>query len=300
MFWLRARLAKERFRCGICFLAAIELLTFSYGYLGFAAPNEVFPPAPVFDFLARQGNPAEFRIAKVGYPIPANSGMFYGVEMAEGYDLPIERTRLFTQGLTENRDDGVFFLADKIVETNDRRLDLMNLKYIVTSWPSPEFDRLVRRSDRFAVVYEEGAIAVFENKSVLPRAFVVPEQGVEVIPDPAAQLNRLKDVSFDPQKAVIVSRSPVEAAGGDEPFSGDVRLSESHNHETVLQTRGSGPSILVLSQTYYSGWQATIDGREASVEPVDFALSGVALPSGTHEVRFVYRPESFRLGALIR
>src|SRR5205823_73438 len=130
------------------------------------------PPAPVFDFLARQAPSGSFRIAKVGYPIPASAGMVYGIEMAEGYDFPIERLQLFMNGLTETRDDGVFFLADMIAQTNDRRLDLLNVKYVLAISPSPEFDQLNRRPDRFTLVYKQGAIAVFQNKSVMPRAFV--------------------------------------------------------------------------------------------------------------------------------
>jgi hypothetical protein len=297
---LRGSLPGTIFSFLVCVFTAIELISFSYGYTGFAAAKEIFPPAPVFDFLARQGDPAMFRIAKVGYPIPANSGMVYGIEMAEGYDLSTERTRLFTGGLTETRDDGVFFLADKIIETRDRRLDLLNVKYIVAIARSPEFDRLVSRPERFAVVYKEGSIAVFENKSVLPRAFVVPQRGIEVIPEAPAQLSRVKDPAFDPERQVVVSRPAAEDGGGtNEPFSGGVRLSESNNNSYAFQTRTSAPSVFVLSQIYYPGWRATIDGGEAIFQPVDFGLCGVTLPAGTHEVRFAFEPESFRLGAFL-
>ena len=89
--------------------------------------------------------------------------------------------------LAEPRDDGVFFLSDRIAGVHDRRLDLLNVKFVVVTAPGPDFDQLALRPERFAVVYREGSIAVFENKSVLPRAFAVPQGGAEVIPDPAAQ-----------------------------------------------------------------------------------------------------------------
>jgi hypothetical protein len=282
-----------------CILTAVELISFSYGYFGFAAKTEIFPPAPVFDFLAGRGEAGTFRVAKAGYPIPANSGMIYGIEMAEGYDLSTERTRLFTRGLSEMRDDGVFFLADGIAETHDRRFDLLNVRYVVVIMPSPEFDQLARHPGRFASIYEAGSIAVFENRAALPRAFVVPLGGVEVIPDATAQLSRLKDAGFDPQKNVVVSRPPSVVPGNEEHFRGQVGLSEFRNNSSTFQTATSMPSMFVLSQIYYPGWHATIDGREAAIEPIDFALTGLILPAGTHEVRFSFQPRSFRIGAWI-
>ena len=296
---MRGSLPGRVFRVLICIFTAIELISFGYDYMGFAAAKEVYPPAPVFSFLATQGDAATFRIAKVGFPIPANSGMMYGIEMAEGYDLPIERTRLFTGGLTENRDDGVFFLADKIAAAPDRRLDLLNVKFIVAIAPSLEFDQLASRPDRFAVVYKAGSITAFENKLALPRAFVIPQRGVEVIAESSAQLSRVKDPTFDPESRVVVSRPVVENGDDGGAFSSDVRLSGSGNNSYVFETRTSAPAVFVLSQIYYPGWRASIDGRKTVVEPVDFALSGVALPAGMHEVRFFFEPEIFRIGVIL-
>jgi uncharacterized membrane protein YfhO len=53
---------------------------------------------------------------------------------------------------------------------------------------------------------------------------------------------------------------------------------------------------LVVSQTYYPGWQAAVDGIPTNVFRVDGTLTGVAVPAGTHEVRLVFRPLSFRIG----
>src|SRR5262249_11220679 len=151
-----------------------------------------------------------------------------------GYDIAIESTRLFTSGLTMMRDDGVFFVSDGIVASRDRRLDLLNVKYLLTVRPGEDFDAFAAQAGaegRFSLVYQEGSIAVFENKRVLPRAFVVPRQGIEVIMDPAAQLNRLKDSEFDPLKSVVVAKpfpgddtAGTDVAGGaDGAVSGDVR-----------------------------------------------------------------------------
>ena len=167
------KLPASTFQTLVCGLTALEMVSFSRRISGFARLDEIFPRAPLFDFLAGQRS-AALRIAKAGYPIPANSGMMYGLEMAEGYDLTTQRARLFTAGLREDREDAIFFLAERIVNSSDRRFDMLNVKYLPVTVPGHEFDLLSSRPDRFTIVYQEPTVAVFENRSALPRAFAAP------------------------------------------------------------------------------------------------------------------------------
>jgi hypothetical protein len=41
------------------------------------------------------------------------------------------------------------------------------------------------------------------------------------------------------------------------------------------------------------------DGQEAKIVPADYALTGIALSAGSHDVRFAYQPRSFRIGLAI-
>lgn len=297
---LMRRLPATPFAVLVCTLAAADMISFSWGFPGYAKPAEIYPPAPVFQFLRNQGTPGSFRIAKFGYPIPANAGMMYGIEMAEGYYLPTERARLFTAGLREERDDGIFFLADNVTRARDRRFDLLNARYIVVPASGAEFDMVSNQPDRFSAVYREPSVAVFENRYALPRAFAVPRTGAEVISDPDGQLNRLKDPGFDPLQRVVLS-SQLQPGGGSAatPLRQLVNLISSASGSSTFSTETSVPSVLVLSQIAYPGWRALIDGQNAPVLTVDYALSGVSLPAGRHEVRFTFEPRLFGAGAVI-
>jgi len=283
----------------ICVLAAIEMLTFSYGYLRFAPAREVFPPAPLLDFIRTQETAVPFRVAKDRVPIPHDAGMIYGFEAADGYDLTTDRTRTFTGDLIENREDGVMFLAEKILGAPDRRFDMLNVKYLMVSQPGPQFDML-STSDRFAPVFSQGLTAVFENKRVLPRFFGVPLSGVEVITEPSAQLARIKQAAFDPQRSVVVAERPSsrEATGvGALEFRADVLERGINGYKVRLESNQA--AVLVVSQMYYPGWRATIDGSAVRVFPVDVALTSLVIPSGTHDLRLSFQPTSFRIGLLI-
>ena len=57
------------------------------------------------------------------------------------------------------------------------------------------------------------------------------------------------------------------------------------------------PGYLVLTDTYYPGWQATVDEEPAQILAADHAFRAVALGPGEHMVIFEYTPLSFRIGA---
>jgi uncharacterized membrane protein YfhO len=56
---------------------------------------------------------------------------------------------------------------------------------------------------------------------------------------------------------------------------------------------------LVLSDNYYPGWTATVDGRSVPVQRVDYTFRGVPLAAGAHTVTFRYQPLSWTLGWII-
>ena len=62
--------------------------------------------------------------------------------------------------------------------------------------------------------------------------------------------------------------------------------------DLTLDAPAPAGSALVVSENYYPGWTATVDGRDASVARADLSLIGVELPAGARAVslRFASRP----------
>jgi uncharacterized membrane protein YfhO len=67
----------------------------------------------------------------------------------------------------------------------------------------------------------------------------------------------------------------------------------------TFHATASNAAILVVSQTRYPGWKAIVDDKETPVFRANFAFSGIVIPAGGHQVRFVYEPRSFRIGVVI-
>jgi hypothetical protein len=295
------RLRGRAFSIAVCGVAAFDLVTFGYGYTSFAESKHIFPPAPVFDFLNSHMDSNQYRVAALSGAYPVNAPIMYGIAAADGYDVPLQRTVAFNDGLRVQAETALQFTEDRILAAQDRRLDLMNVKYLVGKVSSPDFQRM-RESDRFSVVFQAGDLAVFENKSVLPRAFAVPVSGIELLPDLKSQIARLSDRTFDPERSVITEARPVLEASTDafvDDFTSHVEAGDHDFNAVTYRTQTSQPAVLIISQSYFPGWYATIDGKAAAVFAADHALTGVVVPAGMHEVRLYLNPLTFRVGAML-
>ena len=60
------------------------------------------------------------------------------------------------------------------------------------------------------------------------------------------------------------------------------------------------PGILVVKDSYFPGWEATLDGVPTEVVRINGMVRGVVVPTaGPHEVTMRYRPASFVHGVML-
>ena len=112
-------------------------------------------------------------------------------------------------------------------------------------------------------------------------------------------LAAVSEPDFDPEAVVILE---VEA-GGSVPASGGggeaaVVPSEDPNRVTI-DVAADGPTWLLLSDVWYPGWEARVDGVEAAIWRGDYLFRAVPVPAGEHVVEFSYRPRSFLVGMIL-
>ena len=78
-----------------------------------------------------------------------------------------------------------------------------------------------------------------------------------------------------------------------------VEIIEYKNNKVVLKTISSSTKLLVLTDTYYPGWQVLVDNQPNTVIRVDHAFRGVVLDGGEHKVEFIFRPKPLYYGIII-
>jgi len=81
--------------------------------------------------------------------------------------------------------------------------------------------------------------------------------------------------------------------------SREVQVTERANDRVAVRAKLSRPGLLVISEGYYPGWRAVVDGIEAPVVRTNVMMRGVVLDAGEHEVVFHFRSRSIEVGAAL-
>jgi uncharacterized membrane protein YfhO len=91
-----------------------------------------------------------------------------------------------------------------------------------------------------------------------------------------------------------------QAEGNASPPAGaTARLASYAGQRVEIDATAKDRSLLVLTDSFYPGWKATVDGKPASIERVDYVLRGVSIGPGHHMVVMRYQPASWRLGWIV-
>jgi uncharacterized membrane protein YfhO len=100
------------------------------------------------------------------------------------------------------------------------------------------------------------------------------------------------------RETAVVTESPAPALA---PTAGDsaVRIEQWDSDRQSVQVEMSAPGLLIFSEVYYPGWEATLDGQRANLVRADGILRGVAVPAGSHRVEMRYAPRSLAWGLWI-
>jgi hypothetical protein len=119
------------------------------------------------------------------------------------------------------------------------------------------------------------------------------------VEDEAASLAHVIDHAGEaPERAVIEEELPALA----EPAHGATERATivvDEPEQVEVEALVAAAALLVVTDTFYPGWSATVDGVEAPIVRADHAFRGVMLGPGTHRVRFAYAPWSVRTGAAL-
>ncbi len=186
--------------------------------------------------------------------------------------LPRHEALLATVGLDVGIDHGVKKARD--LEAHLPLVDLMGVRYLITvhTLDSPRLEKVL-----------SGPVNVYRNSLARDRAFLVgctesatgSEEALSVL------------LSVDPRVTAVVEGEGVPCG----PHPGAVYMVQHRPEEVRLHADLDREGLLVLTDTWYPGWKATVDGEPAEILRTNVTFRGLVLGPGVHEVIFQYQPD---------
>lgn len=234
-------------------------------------------PTALTDYLLTQ-TPAP-RVNQLSARMPSGLLQSYGIEQWWGYDAMVpKRFMTYNAGL-----DDAYYAAMEPVSAIDY--------YLLLEGAQPLFP--IEEPDRFEFVGTFDGIEVYRNLRAFPRAYLA--QHAEVVTDLDGMVAAMRRPDFDPRRTALLESPPSAPLPAPvvEVAPGSATVAQRSTTRVRVEVDASAPAVMVLSDAYYPGWEAMVDGVPAEVFPVFHQFRGVMVPAGRSTVVFRYWPRLF-------
>lgn len=267
-------------------LTTADVVTFGYGWNPTNPHKEIFPLPPAVAYL-REAADEPSRVIGLDLTLAPNSAMTFGLHDARGYEhVSSARYMTLVAQLEGNRR---FINVSLFGEADAPLLDLFNVEHVITQ---------ERLQGKWLAVFDDGATRVYRNPDVLARAFFVCQ--VDYVESAEEALSTVTDPNYDFRHRIVLEAAEPEdrlvSAGGCPDDAGQVHVRDYDSERVILDVTAAVDGYVFMSDVYLPGWRATVDGVEEEVVIADYAFRAVAVPAGTHQLEFFYRPRSFLVG----
>lgn len=268
-------------------LTATDLWHFGSRYLATYDPKVSYMDKELKAFLKSDEQP--FRVATPILPL-LNAGLLEGIENVGGYDAIVLKNYSefinFAQGLPIDEPNTVME-----IRRASPMLRLLNVKYYILQ-PAMRIGLAT-----FDLVFQNGRYKVYRDNGAFPRSFIVHDAWI--IKEREAVFRAMASPGFNPTSSAIIDEA-IDSLPNNPHFQSPLpRVVERSPRKVFIEADLKEPGLLVLSDVYYPGWKAFVDGKESRIYRANYVMRGVPLSRGRHTVEFRYAPLSFKIGAII-
>lgn len=168
-----------------------------------------------------------------------------------------------------------------------RLLELTGTKYLIYR------NTIENKSKVGKVVWQNEKWIISENEA-LPRHYIVGDFKIEN----KNILKALFNENFNPSKQVIIEKKP-NLMENKSTLNSSSQIVSYKNDRIRLKAESKSPGLLVISDNYYPGWKAYVNGKREEVLRANYTFRAVQIPKGNSDIEFIYESESIRWGIII-
>jgi len=291
----------------ISLLSISELWVFFHKFNPFVTREFIYPDVPITRLIqqsARYG-----RVWGVGTAaIEANFGTLLHIFSPDGYDpLYPKWYGQFIQASTDGH------VATKFTDTtrSDARItasfgkeDFITNSFRTRILNSISVDTIVDRvengndqntfpPDTYSRVGEDNGWIIYKNSKASPRVSLYSSY------DTYQTDREFEDKFFKKNLGLPLLSQHIPVEFDSQAATGTATIETYTPTDISIRSNTQGNQLLVLTDTFYPGWIATVDGNTTPIYKTNFAFRSIVVPGGNHLIRFSFDPLSFRIGMVL-
>lgn len=217
----------------------------------------------------------------------ANLGTMFGLDEAGGYDGITPRRiddLVDPEGSLDSLASGALRVTAPLASPV---IDLVGIRHVAVP---PDGEDLAP----WPLEWDGPGGRVYRNPRALPRAFVAFRARTCVDDRRALDLIRGGSVALEDEVLIAECEGAPEGASAGRVRQAEIR--EYAAERVVVHAVTDAPAWLVLTDAWFPGWGAWVNGSERPIHRANYAFRAVWLPAGRHDVEFRYEPRSVRYG----
>lgn len=306
------------FLYGVVFLTLLSQFYFLKKYSVIGEAEFLYPKNPVTSFLQSRSSFDRFLTFRESFE--ENISTYFGIYSAEGANPVFPRR--YGELLFAIKNNGKLIkdipriearlseLGDKENPFEDNRrlrlFSLLGIKYILYfDDQNPKNSGANKFSGNlFKPIWRHGNWYGLEYLNSFPRAFLA--SSIHIENNPQKILDLIFDPKIDLSTSVILEDKPlgIKSSGkliNLEKLSKNslVNIKSYQPQEIIIETKTDTPRMLFISDNFYPGWQAFVNGKETKIYRTNYTFRSIYLSAGNHTIIFKYNPQSFRIGSTI-
>ena len=168
---------------------------------------------------------------------------------------------------------------------------LENVKYFLSYFPLESSRIELKKQIYFPNQFNP--VNIYENKDWLSR-IIISDQ-IKVTENDWLLLQYMLGEDFNPASEILLEKIVEPLIPGPD-LEATFEFVEYEDKKIVINTSTNKESYLLLTNTYYPGWQADINGQQTEIIKADYLFQAVKLPAGQNTVTFSYHPQYYRWG----
>lgn len=268
------------------------------------APAEQYYPVTDFIRQVKASVPAVERVLIEDEVLPANTGLVFNIRDWRAGDPMISHRayralRVLAPRTFENGND------EYNVYLRDPRYELapmLGMRYFVTPWDEDPNDYDRPNTPQFTRLARTDGLALWQAEGV--PGFTYLSDNVAAAAGEEQALNWLKEATWDTARgySAVAETTAGKLAGiqhqpGASP--GNVEVLEYTSGHIRLRVNANRPSLLVVSESWYPGWRAALDGQPVEIFRTIYLSQGVVVTKGSHTISMSFQSDALKLWAVL-